>query len=122
MDYKQSKLEVEMGPILKFFLERDAEELERMADGLSDEAHEFFSTTLSTLLGTMPDEFADVIVTTHKSALKQMLQSAMVTGYMTKVVEDRVQLERLLNNDKPDETGTDSSSMFDHLVPKPKFS
>ena len=110
-----------MGPILKFFLEHDAEELEQMADGMSDEAHEFFSTTLSTLLGTMPDEFADVIVTTHKSALKQMLQSALVTGYMTKVVEDRMKLERLLNDEQPDGDEPDSKSMFDHLVPKPKF-
>lgn len=125
MDYGETninkeKFEIEMGPILRFFLERDNDELTRLADDLSLEAKEFFGGSLAALLGTMPDEFADTIITTSKPALKQMLYSAMVTGYMTKTVEDKVKLENLWRGASPASDKAKTDVLFDSVVSKVK--
>ncbi|MDA0771354.1 MAG: DUF760 domain-containing protein [Cyanobacteria bacterium] len=117
----KQKFEVEMGPILKFFLERDTEELTKLADDLSEEAGEFFGGSLAALLGTMPEELGETMITTHKSALRQILYSAMVTGYITKTVEDKVKLERLWNDQEPKKEEPKSNVLFDSIVARPEF-
>jgi len=117
----KQKFEVEMGPILKFFLERDTDELTKLADDLSEEAGEFFGGSLAALLGTMPEELGETMITTHKSALRQMLYSAMVTGYITKTVEDKVKLERLWNDQEPKKEEPKSNVLFDSIITRPEF-
>jgi hypothetical protein len=97
--------------ILSFFNDRKPEELARLATELSGDAKNFFELSLQALLGQMPDSFAEVHITTSKQSLNQLLLSAMVTGYLTKIVEDKISLEKLYNY-SPDEM----NKLIDQLI------
>ncbi len=113
-------LESELGgsksSILSFFNDRKPEELVRLASELSPDAKNFFELSLQSLLGQMPDAIADVHITTSKQSLNQLLLSAMITGYLTKIVEDKVSLEKLYNY-----TPTEMNTLIDQLI-KPRVS
>lgn len=84
--------------LVSFFSDSNKDELTRMAGEVSLEAKDFFDTSVSGLLGQLPEEMADTTMTLSKSALQQLLFSSMVTGYIAKSVEDKLSLEKLLNN------------------------
>jgi hypothetical protein len=84
--------------LVSFFKESNKDELTRLAAEVSIEAKEFFDTSVSGLLGQLPEEIADTTMTLSKSAMQQLLYSSMVTGYIAKSVENKLSLEKLLNN------------------------
>jgi hypothetical protein len=84
--------------LVSFFKESNKDELTRLASEVSIEAKEFFDTSVSGLLGQLPEEIADTTMTLSKSAMQQLLYSSMVTGYIAKSVENKLSLEKLLNN------------------------
>ena len=84
--------------LVSFFKESNKDELTRLAAEVSVEAKEFFDTSVSGLLGQLPEEIADTTMTLSKSAMQQLLYSSMVTGYIAKSVENKLSLEKLLNN------------------------
>jgi predicted esterase YcpF (UPF0227 family) len=84
--------------LVSFFSDSNKEELTRVASEVSPEAKDFFDTSVSGLLGQLPEEIADTTMTLSKSALQQLLFSSMVTGYIAKSVEQKLSLEKLLNN------------------------
>lgn len=84
--------------LVSFFKESNKDELTRLASEVSLEAKEFFDTSVSGLLGQLPEEIADTTMTLSKSAMQQLLYSSMVTGYIAKSVENKLSLEKLLNN------------------------
>lgn len=108
------KIESTKGSILSFFNEREPDELLRLASELSPDAKAFFELSLSSLLGQLPPQLADVEITTSREGLYQLLLSGMVTGYLTKAVEDKISLENLYNY-SPEQMDT----MIDQLI-KPK--
>lgn len=103
--------------IVSFFNEKNKEELTRLANELSDEAKDFFDNSILGLVGQLPDEIADTSIAMSKTALNQLLYSAMVTGYMTKSVEDKVKLERVFNGEEcePDQ----SNPLMDTIFKRP---
>lgn len=105
-------------PLLAFFNERNKEELNRLAAELSGEAKEFFDESVVSLLGQMPDEVAETVLTMSRSALSQLLYSSMITGYLTKAVENKLELEKLWS---PDQDEDESTTLMDKLIQSPKF-
>lgn len=83
--------------LVSFFNDSNKDELNRMASEVSLEARDFFDNNVTGLLGQLPEEIADTTMTMSKSALQQLLFSSMVTGYISKSVEDKLSLEKLLN-------------------------
>ncbi|MEY3369416.1 MAG: hypothetical protein RLZZ361_86 [Cyanobacteriota bacterium] len=81
--------------IVDFFQESNKDDLARIADDISEDAKEFFESSISALLGQMPDEIVSTSMTISKTALTHLLFSSMVTGYVAKSVEHKVQLEKL---------------------------
>ncbi|NQY79128.1 MAG: DUF760 domain-containing protein [Candidatus Caenarcaniphilales bacterium] len=85
----------------KFFGTRDKDDILMLAKEISVDAKQFFESSITGILGHLPAEFADTSVTFSKESLNQLLYSAMITGYMTKAVENRLELESLIKkNDK----------------------
>ncbi len=108
---KNKSLDRDISPILSFFYERDKEELLSLTDELSEEARDFFDGSVEGLLGYMPDELAETIVTMNKSALRQLLYSSMLTGYITKSVEDKLSLEKLWQDEQ-----ANTDTLIDRLI------
>ena len=104
--------------LISFFSESNKDELTRLAGEVSVEAKDFFDTSVSGLLGQLPEELADTTMTLSKSGLQQLLFSSMVTGYIAKSVEHKLSLEKLLNNP----TKSDSkNTLEDKLNNKPPY-
>lgn len=85
----------------KFFGTRNKDDILMLAKEISFDAKQFFESSITGILGHLPAEFADSSITFSKESLNQLLYSAMITGYMTKAVENRLELESLIKkNDK----------------------
>jgi predicted esterase YcpF (UPF0227 family) len=102
-DWKDEKISQDFdaddySSLVAFFSESNKDELTRLAGEVSTEAKDFFDTSVSGLLGQLPEEIADTTMTLTKSSLQQLLFSSMVTGYIAKSVEHKLSLEKLLNN------------------------
>ncbi len=91
----------------KFFSSRNREDLTMLANELSPEAKEFFDQSIFSMLGTLPEELAETTITMSKESLHQLLFSSMVTGYLSKSVENRMQLERIIMTNNSDSTKLD---------------
>jgi len=103
--------------IVAFFHEKNKDELTKLANELSDEAKDFFDNSIIGLVGQLPDEIADTTITMSKSAINQLLYSAMVTGYMTKGIEDKVKLERVFNGEES--PAQEPTTLMDTLFKRP---
>jgi hypothetical protein len=102
--------------IVDFFQESNKDDLARIADDISEDAKEFFESSILALLGQMPDEVVSTSMTISKTALNHLLFSSMVTGYVAKSVENKVQLEKLWTTSSKN---SDSSVSFDSIFKDP---
>lgn len=95
--------------IFDYFQDSSKDALSMMADGITEDAKEFFDTSIAALLGQMPEEIVSTSITMNKQALNQLLFSSMITGYVTKSIEDKVLLEKLwsTNNRNKNEVSFD---------------
>jgi predicted alpha/beta-fold hydrolase len=84
----------------KFFSSREKEDILMLTKEVSNPAKTFFESSVSSLVGQVPNELADVSITMNKDALSHLLFSAMLTGYMTKSVENKLELEMLINQNE----------------------
>jgi len=99
--------------IVDFFQDSNKDDLARLADDISEDAKEFFESSIMALLGQMPDEIVSTSMTISKSALNHLLFSSMVTGYVAKSVEHKVELEKLwVTSSKPKESSISFDSIF----------
>lgn len=105
--------------LVAFFNESNKDELTRLASEVSPEAKDFFDTNIMGLIGQLPEEIADTTMTFSKSALQQLLFSSMVTGYISKSVENKLSLEKLLNN--PQASKSAKNILEDKLNTRPPF-
>lgn len=104
--------------LIAFFHEKNKEEIDRLAAEMSIDAKEFFVNSINSLLGQMPTEMADTVITMNRQALYNLLYSSMVTGYLSKAVETKLDLDRVwsVNGESSSKTLTDQ-----HLKSFPNF-
>ena len=91
-----------MQSLISYFNQTGKDELSQLAGDVSEDAKGFFDNSVNGLLGQLPEELADTTMTLSKSALQQLLFSSMVTGYVAKSVEHKLELEKLLNPNSTD--------------------
>jgi len=99
----------------KFFNSREKEDIIMLAKEVSGSAKSFFETSVNALVGQVPNEMAEISITMNKDSLSHMLFSAMVTGYMTKSVENKLELEMLINRNEKEisaEKSLESEDLF----------
>lgn len=72
-----------------------------LADEISSEAKEFFDSNLNALLGYLPEDTnIETTVSMTKPALRQILMTAMLTGYVAKTAEYKYSFEQLLKDNE----------------------
>lgn len=93
--------------LFEFFQTRNKDELLRFADEASEEAKELFDVSVQGLLGQMPDEICQTQISMNKESLQQMLFSSMMTGYLAKVAENKLDLEKCWAGEEKSESQDD---------------
>jgi len=98
---KGDKQKLEPSKLTKYFFERNQDEMSRMANDLSPEVKELFNANIVALIGQMPEELGETIITTSRDSLHHLLYSSMVTGYVSKALEQRLDLEKYVTDNSP---------------------
>jgi hypothetical protein len=100
-------------PIVDFFNKRNKDEIARLVCDVSLDAKDFFESSAVGLLGHLPNDVAHTSITLNKDALNQLIFSAMITGYLTKSIEDKINLEKLF-----DDAGLNNKGAADKIFDK----
>ncbi len=95
-----TKEEISKNRLFKFFDETNKDELQEFSDQVSLEAKQLFDGSVQGLLGQMPDDVAITNLTINKESLKNLLFSSMMTGYLTKALENKMDLDKCWESGK----------------------
>ncbi len=68
----------------------------------SPEVLEAIERTITSMLGGLPSENFNVMITTNRESLGRLLASAMFNGYLLRNVEQRMAFENSLQSDEAD--------------------
>ena len=74
--------------------EMESNTVARLSQPASDEVLQLMEQSIQSLLGGLPSENFDVMVTTDRENLGRLLASAMMNGYFLKTAEHRMELEK----------------------------
>jgi len=81
--------------MLKFVQEVQPKQSEQFSERAPPQVADAMRQTVTNMLGTLPAEFFDVTVTTVGENLAQLMYSVMMTGYMFKNAQTRLELKSL---------------------------
>lgn len=90
-------------PLIRFFQDKNQEDFIRYANEISPSAKELFEGTMNGLLGQLPNDMVNVNLSMNREALQHLLLSSMVTGYLAKSFENRLELEKQYAGTNPEE-------------------
>lgn len=96
-----SNEDIKNNSLFKFFQDKDPEDLALVASSASKEAKQLFEGNVMSLLGQLPNDLAVTNLSLNKETLEQLIFSAMMTGYVTRVVEDKMTLEKCWQDNEP---------------------
>ena len=89
----------------------DKSAVERLSKPESDEVRRVMERHILSLLGNLPSEQFDIMVTTSREHLAHLLSAAMMNGYFLKAAEQRLAVEKLMPSTlSADLNGTDTDS------------
>jgi hypothetical protein len=71
----------------------------RLSRPESDEVKQVMERHILSLLGNLPSEQFDVMVSTSREHLAHLLSAAMLNGYFLRAAEQRLAVERLVQSD-----------------------
>jgi hypothetical protein len=90
-----------LSPLNKFLNLTKKDDSYYLLDELSPEAKDFFEGNINALLGQMPDDVSmETTIAMSKPALRQILITAMLTGYIAKTAEYKYSFEKLLKDNE----------------------
>ncbi len=90
--------EAQANQLLKYLQRQSPEILARVAKSVSPEIHQIISHNVQGLVGMLPSENFNVKIITDRDNLAGILASAMMTGYFLRQMEQRMQLEDLVDS------------------------
>ena len=79
--------------LIKYLQEQSPDVLQRVARSASPEIQEIIRHNVQGLLGLLPGEQFEVKIQTSRDNLAGLLDSAMMTGYFLRQMEQRMELE-----------------------------
>jgi hypothetical protein len=79
--------------LIKYLQEQSPDVLQRVARSASPEIQEIIRHNVQGLLGLLPGEQFEVKIQTSRDNLAGLLASAMMTGYLLRQMEQRMELE-----------------------------
>jgi hypothetical protein len=84
--------------LMQYLQRQHPEMLSYIAQTASSEIKQIITQNVQGLVGMLPQSDFQVAITTNRENLANLLASAMMTGYFLKEVEQRRDLESLLDN------------------------
>lgn len=73
--------------------------VERLSKPESEEVKQVMERHILSLLGNLPSDQFDVMVSTSREHLAHLLSAAMLNGYFLRAAEQRLAVERLVQSD-----------------------
>jgi Protein of unknown function (DUF760) len=83
----------------QYVTEMEPETVSRLSQPTSEEVVQVMERSVLSLLGHLPPENFDVMITTNRENLGQLLASAMLNGYFLRAAEQRMDFESALQGD-----------------------
>ncbi|MEO0373406.1 MAG: DUF760 domain-containing protein [Cyanobacteria bacterium P01_A01_bin.17] len=77
----------------------DENSVGRLSKPESEDVKQVMERHILSLLGNLPSEQFDVMVTTSREHLAHLLSAAMLNGYFLRAAEQRLAVERLVQSD-----------------------
>ena len=84
--------------LMRYLQRQQPEMLSHIAQSASPEIKQIISQNVQGLVGILPSEEFQMAITTDRENLANLLASAMMTGYFLSQVEQRRDLDYLLDN------------------------
>jgi hypothetical protein len=84
--------------LMQYLQRQQPEMLSQIAQSASPEIKQIITQNVQGLVGMLPPEDFNISITTDRENLANLLASAMMTGYFLSQVEQRRDLESLLNS------------------------
>lgn len=91
----------EVNLLLQYLQHQPPEVLAQVAKSVSPEIKQIITHNVQGLLGMLPPEGFNVKITTDRENLAGLLVSAMMTGYFLRQMQQRMDMESLLENSLP---------------------
>jgi hypothetical protein len=86
------------GKLLQYVQSLEPETIAQLSKPSSPEVLQVMERNIIGLLGGLPPESFDVMITTNRESLGRLLASAMMSGYFLKSAEQRLALEKTLSD------------------------
>ena len=87
----------EFNPLLNYLQHQPPEVLAQVAQLATPEVKQVITHNIQGLLGMLPSEAFDIKITTDRENLAGMLASAMMTGYFLRQMEQRMEMDDVLD-------------------------
>ena len=89
---------VDSNSLLKYIKSLNPETVTQLSKPDSPEVWGAIERTITSMLGGLPSENFNVMVTTNRESLGTLLVSAMLNGYLLRNVEQRLEFEKSLQS------------------------
>jgi Protein of unknown function (DUF760) len=83
----------------QYMTKMEPETVSRLSQPTSEEVLQVMERSVLSLLGHLPSEHFDVMITTDRENLGRLLASAMMNGYFLRAAEQRMDFERAFQDD-----------------------
>ncbi|MEC4818022.1 MAG: DUF760 domain-containing protein [Scytonema sp. PMC 1069.18] len=82
---------------LQYIQSLNPETVAQLSQPASPEVLQVIERTITTMLGNLPSEEFNVMITTNRENLGKIIASAMINGYFLRNAEQRMEFEKSLN-------------------------
>ena len=89
--------ESQHNPLLEYLQHQSPEVLSRVAKSVTSDVKQIIFHNVQGLVGLLPAENFEVQITTDREHLASLLASAMVTGYFLRQMEQRMELDDIVD-------------------------
>jgi Protein of unknown function (DUF760) len=83
----------------QYMAKMEPETVSRLSQPTSEEVAQVMERSVLSLLGHLPSEHFDVMITTNRENLGRLLASAMMNGYFLRAAEQRMDFESALQGE-----------------------
>ena len=84
--------------LFQYVQDMESSMIARLSQPASPEVLQLMEQHIQSILGVLPPEGFDVMITTDRDQLARLLASAMMNGYFLKTAEQRMALEKSVGN------------------------
>jgi len=91
-------------PLWQYVTSMDPEVMARLSQPTSEDVLQVMERHVVSLLGHLPSDHFDVMVTTNRENLGRLMASAMMNGYFLRAAEQRMAFEGMVQDDSTPST------------------